>query len=232
MKCENCGNEHDGSYGSGRFCSSKCARGFSTKAKRKEINEKVSKKLKKEKKKNFCEVCGKEISSRRKYLRCNDHKMPVSKETKEKLSTSRIEKIKQGYLNKPCRVEVNYKGNIIKCDSKLEVAVLEYLRSLGEEHINRNFDHVDYDFNGETKKFLPDFITENYLVEAKSIIGNSLNEKWHSYKEQVPLKKEALIKKADELGKKPLWLNKSENKELRKIYTKFFKKSIFKYELK
>jgi len=45
-KCENCRNEHDGSYGSGRFCSSKCARGFSTKLKRNEINEKVSKKLK------------------------------------------------------------------------------------------------------------------------------------------------------------------------------------------
>lgn len=40
--CENCGIEHNGTYGSGRFCSSKCARGFSTKAKRKEINEKVS----------------------------------------------------------------------------------------------------------------------------------------------------------------------------------------------
>ena len=24
MKCENCGNEHDGSYGSGRFCSKHC----------------------------------------------------------------------------------------------------------------------------------------------------------------------------------------------------------------
>lgn len=45
MKCENCCREHDGSYGSGRFCSTKCSRGFSTKAKRKEINEKVSKTL-------------------------------------------------------------------------------------------------------------------------------------------------------------------------------------------
>lgn len=44
--CENCGAEHDGSYGSGRFCSTKCARGFSTKAKRKEISERVSKTLK------------------------------------------------------------------------------------------------------------------------------------------------------------------------------------------
>lgn len=28
MKCENCGNEHDGSYGSGRFCSKKCRMEF------------------------------------------------------------------------------------------------------------------------------------------------------------------------------------------------------------
>ncbi len=45
MKCENCGNVHGGNYGSGRFCSIKCARGFSTKSKRKEINEKVSLKM-------------------------------------------------------------------------------------------------------------------------------------------------------------------------------------------
>lgn len=40
--CENCGSEHDGSYASGRFCSKKCGFSFSTKFKRKEINEKVS----------------------------------------------------------------------------------------------------------------------------------------------------------------------------------------------
>lgn len=46
MICENCEIKHDSSYGSGRFCSSKCARGFSTKEKRQEINERVSKKIK------------------------------------------------------------------------------------------------------------------------------------------------------------------------------------------
>lgn len=44
--CENCISAHDGSYGSGRFCSSKCARGFSTKKKRADINKKVSASLK------------------------------------------------------------------------------------------------------------------------------------------------------------------------------------------
>jgi len=44
--CENCGIEHEGIFGSGRFCCKKCARGFSTKAKRSLINKTVSQKLK------------------------------------------------------------------------------------------------------------------------------------------------------------------------------------------
>lgn len=48
MECENkkCSREHNGSYGSGRFCSPKCARSFSTSSKRKSINLKVSQTLK------------------------------------------------------------------------------------------------------------------------------------------------------------------------------------------
>lgn len=46
MQCERCGNSHDASYGSGRFCGDKCARGFSTSLNRKAINERISKKLK------------------------------------------------------------------------------------------------------------------------------------------------------------------------------------------
>jgi hypothetical protein len=46
MECENCKTDHTGEYGSGRFCSSKCARGFSTKNKRDDINKRVSFKLK------------------------------------------------------------------------------------------------------------------------------------------------------------------------------------------
>jgi len=44
--CEKCDTSHTGSYGSGRFCSSECARSFSTSKNRKAINEKVSKTLK------------------------------------------------------------------------------------------------------------------------------------------------------------------------------------------
>lgn len=41
-QCERCGKDHTGEYGSGRFCSCKCAKGFSTKAKRQEISAKIS----------------------------------------------------------------------------------------------------------------------------------------------------------------------------------------------
>lgn len=44
--CENCGKEHTGEYASGRFCTRKCARGFSSKNNREEISKKVSDTLK------------------------------------------------------------------------------------------------------------------------------------------------------------------------------------------
>lgn len=50
MKCENCGKEHEGSFGSGRFCSSLCARSFSTKNDNKD-----------ETKIAFCVKCNKQI---------------------------------------------------------------------------------------------------------------------------------------------------------------------------
>lgn len=49
MICQKCNITHDGEYGSGRFCSSKCARSFATKHKRNEINDKVSLKMSKRK---------------------------------------------------------------------------------------------------------------------------------------------------------------------------------------
>lgn len=46
MHCEYCNTLIKEIYGSGRFCSPKCARGFSTKSNRATINQKVSEKLK------------------------------------------------------------------------------------------------------------------------------------------------------------------------------------------
>lgn len=95
--CENCENEHDGEYGSGRFCSSKCARGFSTKAKRNEINEKVSKKM-----------TGRKLSNETILKITNNENVKYwknkkrSKETKDKIKKSN-EKYRNLLKEKHCR---------------------------------------------------------------------------------------------------------------------------------
>lgn len=63
MQCENCSKEHDGSYGSGRFCSVKCAKSrvFLTKEKRSEINKKISNTIKQKTHELNCIKCGKTI---------------------------------------------------------------------------------------------------------------------------------------------------------------------------
>ena len=57
MNCENCGNEHDGSYGSGRFCSKECRGAFAAK------NQPTGCKSNKE---WTCKWCGLKFNSRKK----------------------------------------------------------------------------------------------------------------------------------------------------------------------
>lgn len=91
--CENCENKHDGTYGSGRFCSNKCARGFSTKNKRQEINQKVSFFLRKNKSEYLytrnCITCSKEFTTKKenkKYccVKCAQKKIYTDEEKKRK----------------------------------------------------------------------------------------------------------------------------------------------------
>ena len=79
MKCEYCNKEHDGSYGSGRFCSVRCARVFSTSRKRQEINSKVSKTIANNsianyyKNPKYCKICNNVIPYEyRRRLTCSD----------------------------------------------------------------------------------------------------------------------------------------------------------------
>jgi hypothetical protein len=68
MKCEKCNKEHDGSYGSGRFCNIKCANSRGPRSK--EFKERISKKLKKNKK-YYCLSC-KDIIFNRKVKYCKE----------------------------------------------------------------------------------------------------------------------------------------------------------------
>ena len=77
MICENCGKEHDGTYGSGRFCSKSCAISFGNKMRTRssETNKNISKGVKKYWKEHpatpieyeyICEKCGETFISNRK----------------------------------------------------------------------------------------------------------------------------------------------------------------------
>ena len=93
MICENCGKEHDGTYGSGRFCSKSCSISFGNKNRknvnRNSINQKISQGLinynqNKEviEYKYICDKCGKEFISNHKIrngrkIHCDDCKRKV-----------------------------------------------------------------------------------------------------------------------------------------------------------
>jgi ribosomal protein S16 len=100
MNCENCNNEHNGSYGSGRFCSIKCSKSFSTKNKRKEINLKVSSKLNGTKK----DIEEKKQISKSLINYWKGKERKHSEETKEKLRQSAKNRIKGEIVFKICKV--------------------------------------------------------------------------------------------------------------------------------
>ena len=93
MICENCGKEHDGSFGSGRFCCKSCAASYTNKHRildREKINKNISEGLKKYNKENpreiiyydyICENCGKSFKSQKirngRHIYCNDCKRKV-----------------------------------------------------------------------------------------------------------------------------------------------------------
>lgn len=66
--CENCGEHHNGTYGSGRFCSASCARSFGSKQHRQETNQKISNSIKKYLSKS--EPCNKDTGVRYKCKFC------------------------------------------------------------------------------------------------------------------------------------------------------------------
>ena len=46
ITCENCNKEHNGSYGSGRFCDEKCARTYSSNINKEQKGKKISEAMK------------------------------------------------------------------------------------------------------------------------------------------------------------------------------------------
>jgi hypothetical protein len=142
--CENCGQEHNGTYASGRFCSSKCSKGFSTKAKRKEINEKVSKKI-------IEKLLNGERIGRCKINFNNYEIEPIQKTLveKEKFCIScneKIEKINNKKLCSQCKEFYQYKklfGKLNIYDSNVKIANDKVLKLLKDEYFINKLSSCD-----------------------------------------------------------------------------------------
>jgi len=106
--CEKCGKEHNGSYGSGRFCSAYCARSYSTSLNRAEINKKVSNTLRTNFKNRFGKT-KKEIRKEEQIL----NKQKIKNKVKMLLETKEYCFVKYENIDFGDKYIINKNGNII-----------------------------------------------------------------------------------------------------------------------
>ncbi len=207
--CENCGTEHDGTYGSGRFCSTKCSRGFSTKNKRLEINEKISKSLTKEPLIKVCEKCKKDFKAKRSSRFCSRSckSKSLSAESRNKIS-EKMKIINAGENNPMFGKSPKNTKRILVYSDKHNGAKNFYVRSSYEElyvkELNESETVVSFiyepvmfkcNYVSDNKKrtYQPDFFvteqTKTYVTEVKA--------KWQKDSEDTIQKKTAFINSFD-----------------------------------
>ena len=177
MECERCGTEHDGSFGTGRFCSRSCANAktwLEEDKLKKSIAAKNSEKVKKANRLIGQKIKGKGlIHKERKCISCNESFFSKKKEQifcSLECANSDLGKeiAPRGGKRKGSGVgrKGYYKG--FQCDSTYELAYVIWCKENGLE-IERNKEYWEY-FNPErngTFKFYPDFLVDGKLVEIK-----------------------------------------------------------------
>lgn len=194
MNCEYCDQQHEGTYGSGRFCSPQCSRGFSTRSKRSEINEKIRQKLSLEPYNKTCKGCSVTFKTKTKSKkfcchRCSAKFNNTDPAVKEKLRIARIREIEKGNIGYGIKTE--FEG--IRCDSALEYAFLKWYKT---SHPDAKIERFKGYLEGEGIKYQPDFIIDDkIIVEVKytsPYVGEKLSEKWKTYLSSQEAKKSLL----------------------------------------
>lgn len=208
MICECCGKEHDGSFGSGRFCSRACAnkRIHTDETKRKiaqsvkenpsgvvllqqegHITQKMAKARERSRatlenghlQKAICPVCNKEF-----VYRSWAHRKYCSKECWNKVSG--------GFREGSVKNHVHGVYNSFRYDSSWE---LIYIKWALKNNIlfKRNTIGFPYIWKGETHQYYPDFYLPNTdeYIEIKGIV----DEFWEAKKAAFPYKLTVLTKK-------------------------------------
>lgn len=184
--CENCQTEHNSQYKNVRFCSLKCAKSFSTKAKRNQINKKVSLALTRENYVNLiCQFCK------------NSFCVPYNKRTQISCSRSCANKLKwnnEEFKKNISKIQSNIAKNRHKNNEdfgwktrkKLQPSYPESLAIKTLDSLN-----IKYEREMKFKKFFIDFA----IHEKKIII--EIDGQQHKLKErkEIDNRKDLLLKK-------------------------------------
>lgn len=209
--CKYCGKEYYGSWtksGQSDFCSRECSRGYSTKAKRAEINKKISDKLKGKRyvlvenkkyhtdrkyktkplkqspriiEKINCPICGKPLTDDQIVGKRKTCSIECGRKLSvQKLLASGHYTRNGGFRKRSVRsVYGYYKG--IYCASTYELVYLIY--SLDNNiPIERNTEYFEYVIDGVIKKYYPDFKINDKYIEIKNY-----------HREEVDIKAESVL---------------------------------------
>lgn len=189
--CENCGNMHKGEYGSGRFCTAKCSRGFSTKAKRAEINAKVSAKLKKEVAiyDLVCEVCESSFKGKSHRRCCSNKCAAVLGGSATKKDTSKMGGLRDGGGRSKTFEYINSLGERMKLNAE-EIRLAKILDGLNLiwKRNTKGFSYTSKE--GKKRKFYPDFYVNDFncYVEYKGWVTPDMEHKMDSATKENELK--------------------------------------------
>ena len=191
MLCENCSNIHDGSYGSGRFCSKFCSSSFSSNKNKELKNKKISESLKGRftglesstyKSSRFkririekCPICDLEFNKSYSKIYCSRVCYLLDKDFKFR------KKISGGYRRGSGIGKKGwYKG--YWCDSSWELAFVIYNID-NNIKFERNKIGYEYLYKGKKHKYYPDYIISNVLHEIKGYETDKDKEKYKGVKD-------------------------------------------------
>lgn len=230
--CKNCGKEFLEKYSkwsNGDFCCKECARSYSTKNKRQEINEKVSKTLKGriieknsllkninikqqyEKAPLLCPICNNIIL----YERYIKHRKTCSTECGKELAKRNHSHQGGGYRKRAGRSKHGYyKG--IYCDSTYELAYLIYCLD-HNINIKRCEETFEYEYNGKKHKYHPDFIVNDEIIEIKGYHNNLVDIKMKSI-----INRKYKILYINDLFKSFEYVSKAYNKKFHNKWNNFY----------
>ena len=151
MKCENCQQEHDGTFATGRFCSVKCARSFASKINMEETNKKRSETMKR---KFASGEISKSLAShsfkpgfdpKRRKFSIEDRKkaVAVTKQKWEKyVRNSPFENLSKNIKKRLVLEEQNYKCIICNISNWMNKPLEFHLDHIDGNHFNNNRENL------------------------------------------------------------------------------------------